>query len=341
MKNQPYKVSLLIPARNEEKVLGRLLDSIERLKYPKDDLEVLLASDGSSDDTLAIMQDFAKNKPWVKVYDIPDKKQDETLNGKARVLAILAKEAKGDWLFLTDADIELPNTWISGMLTELENTIENRKSIATKEIGVLVGVSGIRTTSVMAAMQALEMFLMITLNKEMSDQGKPTTGMGHNMAILKKAYLECGGHEKMGFSIVEDYTLYKMIIGAGYDFRQVFMPEVLAYTLPADKFFEQRKRFIMGAFEGRSGPMVMGLIQGLSLPAYIAIAFYNWMIALGIFLSVFGLYVIKTLKFEKTLKINGYLKYLPIFAFYMPIGWFFQFIHYFLPGKVVWKGRKY
>ena len=48
-------VSILIPARNEEKVIGRLLDSVAKLEYPA--LEVIVYDDDSTDGTSRIVKD--------------------------------------------------------------------------------------------------------------------------------------------------------------------------------------------------------------------------------------------------------------------------------------------
>ncbi len=333
-------VSLLISARNEERIINRLLKSIDNLAYPKDLLQVLIANDDSKDGTLGILLDFAKNRSWIQILDLSESQPEEKLKGKTRALAQMAHLASGEYLFFTDADVELPSTWITGMLAELSNDIPNRRT-NEKPVGVLVGVTGMRLTSFFAAMQALEWFMVITFNKDMSDKNIATTGMGNNMAVLKEAYFAVGGYEKIGFSILEDYTLYKKIIAAGYDFRQVYTPEVLAYTIPPDNYFEQRKRWVAGAFEDKSGPLYLGLIQALSLPLYLLIACFSWKISLGIFLIVMFYYYSVAFKFESKMGLKGYMKYIPAFSIYLPISWFIQFVNYFLPGKVVWKGRRY
>ena len=53
-------VSILIPARNEEKVIGRLLERITELTYPRDKLQVIVIDDASSDKTGAIADDYKK-----------------------------------------------------------------------------------------------------------------------------------------------------------------------------------------------------------------------------------------------------------------------------------------
>jgi cellulose synthase/poly-beta-1,6-N-acetylglucosamine synthase-like glycosyltransferase len=336
----PIPVSILIPARNEAKGIHRMLTSLDTIDYPRTHLQILLASDNSTDETLQILQNFAKDKSWITVVDVPERHSGEELKGKTRVLAQLAHMATGDYLFFTDADVALPSQWINGMLSELRNEIPNRAQ-NTKGIGVMVGVTGMDKSTLASTMQALEWFCVVTVNKLFSDRNIPTTGMGNNMAVLKEAYFAAGGYEKIGFSIVEDYTLYKKIIAEGYDFRQVFVPEVVALTVPPEDYFEQRDRWIQGAIESNSGPLYLGVIQAISLPLYGILALLSWKISLTVFLITLSFYAFLVLKFESKLRLSGYLKFLPVFSIYLPVSWLMQFLHYLFAKKVVWKGRDY
>src|SRR5439155_20643173 len=47
----PPNVSILVPVKNEDRVVGRLLDSISKLDYPRENLAVVLVEDGSKDRT--------------------------------------------------------------------------------------------------------------------------------------------------------------------------------------------------------------------------------------------------------------------------------------------------
>ncbi len=61
------KVSVLIPARNEETVIGRLLQRMCELTYPKEKLEVIVIDDASTDRTGEIAEAFAKTHTFIKV----------------------------------------------------------------------------------------------------------------------------------------------------------------------------------------------------------------------------------------------------------------------------------
>jgi len=88
-------VSVLLSAFNEEKVLVQKVENLLSLDYPKDRLEILVGSDGSTDRTIEILKWYQGHGVQLHV--------EETRGGKPRMLNLLAKEAKGDILVLTDA----------------------------------------------------------------------------------------------------------------------------------------------------------------------------------------------------------------------------------------------
>ena len=69
LQNLAYKptVSILIPARNEERVIGRLLQRMTELTYPQDKLQVIVIDDASADETGKIAEHYSKAYPYIKV----------------------------------------------------------------------------------------------------------------------------------------------------------------------------------------------------------------------------------------------------------------------------------
>ncbi len=61
------KVTVLIPAHNEEAVIGNILQRMTELTYPKDKLEVIVIDDGSVDKTGEIADEFAETYDYIKV----------------------------------------------------------------------------------------------------------------------------------------------------------------------------------------------------------------------------------------------------------------------------------
>ncbi len=94
----PPNVSVLVPVKNEEKVVGRLLEALTNLDYPRENLEVVLVEDGSRDRTLDICRDYSRRFPWVKVFH-----RDKS-RGKGDALNFAFKQSSGEIIATFDAD---------------------------------------------------------------------------------------------------------------------------------------------------------------------------------------------------------------------------------------------
>lgn len=97
------KVSILIPARNEEAAIGRLLSDVEKLDYP--DYEVIVCNDRSSDSTEEILNWFSGEDE--RVHWFLGEKLPEGWLGKNFACYQLAQRATGKYLVFLDADVEL------------------------------------------------------------------------------------------------------------------------------------------------------------------------------------------------------------------------------------------
>ncbi len=326
MMNYP-KVSILVAARNEEENIAELLHSFTQLSYPKDRLQILIGDDDSTDATAEIIERFRSENVFIQYIII--EKQFAGLKGKANVLAQLAHLATGELFFFTDADIEVPKNWI-------ESFIEERKNE-----GVIVGLSLVKYKNWFEASQAIEWLFTLKFMKSLADHKIQSTGMGNNMMVSAEAYWAVGGYEKIGFSIVEDYAIYKAIIDKGFAFNQLFKPQAMTLTKPPKKYFEQRKRWVVGGFSTGSILIFPALIQGFLLPILMIISLFSWEIVLSIFVLNLLINFLVGSQIFKVLNQNQLLKYIPAYTMYMYVFWFLQLVAYVLPTKLVWKGREY
>lgn len=92
------KVSVLVPAYNEEGTIKQILDRLIHLNLPE--LEVIVVDDGSCDATLSIAQEFAVLHENIRVFSL-SKNQ-----GKTAAIARAIHESTGDILIIQDADLE-------------------------------------------------------------------------------------------------------------------------------------------------------------------------------------------------------------------------------------------
>ena len=93
----PY-FSIVLPVKNEHRVVGRLLESLSNLTYPPEKLEIVIVEDGSSDGTFEICSQFAALHTNVKLL------QRSVSNGKPSALNYAIKHCSGEIIGFFDAD---------------------------------------------------------------------------------------------------------------------------------------------------------------------------------------------------------------------------------------------
>ena len=102
------RISIIIPAFNEARMIGKCLDSLTRLEFPRDQFEVILVDNGSKDATVQIAESFA------------DRLHLTTLEKHGVKISALrnlgANSARGDILAFLDADCLPPATWLTDIL---------------------------------------------------------------------------------------------------------------------------------------------------------------------------------------------------------------------------------
>ena len=101
-------LSVLIPVRNEEKNIGKLLGSLISLPYKN--AEILVYDDGSTDGSALVIDGYIRLDSRVRYLrgsDLP-----EGWTGKNRACHNLAKEAKGEYLLFLDADVTVRNDFL-------------------------------------------------------------------------------------------------------------------------------------------------------------------------------------------------------------------------------------
>ena len=330
MTDQPL-VSILIAARNEEDNILSCLQSLERLSFPN--YEVWIGNDASEDQTELLVQHFIEGKPSFQLLTIQHALGKA--KGKANVLAHLARKARGTYLLITDADVQVPENWIQGMLPPNRNKTK---------IGCVTGCTIPVGENWWAKMQTLDWGLTLAVLKQLADWGLPMTAMGNNMLVLKKAYEETGGYEQIPFSITEDYELFRQLRNKGWAAEQVYDTQVLAKTQPVSSLrglLQQRKRWMYGAFQVPLWVKIGLVGYALFLPLSCLLIYLAP--SIGIAVLCFKLFVQFVWSSKQLRKIGlRHLRiYLPLHEIYSNVFLLLAGLYYLLPFPVIWKGRKY
>jgi biofilm PGA synthesis N-glycosyltransferase PgaC len=126
---EPY-VTLVVPAYNESRVIGAKIRNAASLDYPVNKLEVLIASDGSSDDTVEAAQ-LLSDGSRIRVLAFSHNR------GKISVLNDAVREAKGEIIVFSDASALLDSDSIRQLVA----------NFADPEVGAVSGIYRVRHAS--------------------------------------------------------------------------------------------------------------------------------------------------------------------------------------------------
>jgi dolichyl-phosphate beta-glucosyltransferase len=123
-------LSIIIPALNEEARLPATLQKIDAfLKQQSYSAEVIIVENGSKDDTVGVVQRFAKDHPYIKLFaGVP--------RGKGRAVKRGMLEACGEYRFICDADLSMPieevNKFLPPQLNNIDVAIGSREAKGAK-----------------------------------------------------------------------------------------------------------------------------------------------------------------------------------------------------------------
>jgi cellulose synthase/poly-beta-1,6-N-acetylglucosamine synthase-like glycosyltransferase len=232
-------VSVIIAARNEEQNIRACLDSISRLTYPKELLEVVVVNDRSTDATELVIREFAQNFSFIKLHNAVEDPSG-ILKGKTNAVAQGADVTHGDIMLFTDADCIVPDRWI-------EETV---KYYAEGNIGLVAGFTSLRARTTFEGIQALDWFILFSIAAATIRLHFPVTAVGNNLSVRRKAYDAVGGYRKIPFSVTEDYALFHAVMSLGtYKARFPVDRATLVQSLPCEDWkslYHQKKRWFTG-----------------------------------------------------------------------------------------------
>ncbi len=207
----PPKVSVIIPARNEEHTIEPALRSVLALDY--EPIEVLVVNDRSEDGTAAVLERMAGRFPRLRIFHVAELPAGWI--GKNRALAYGAARATGDYLLFTDADIMMERSTLKRALNRVrENRLDHLSLVFKAAVP-----GGLLNAMILEFGGAL---LWMFKPWKAKEPGKRWfMGVGAFNLVRRTAYEESGGHAAVAMCPVDDIMLGKRIKSAG--FRQECM----------------------------------------------------------------------------------------------------------------------
>lgn len=228
--------TILIPAHNEERVIGPTLEAMLRLEYPREKLKIVVINDGSTDTTRDIINRFAAADPRVELFDVP---RGQGGKGKSRALNLGVQQVTSEIIAIYDAD-NTPDKdalrYLAAQLllhTELGAVIGKFRTV-NKNATLLTRFINIETLSFQSMLQAgrWQMHNIATL---------PGTNFVMRTSIIRQLH---GWDEE---ALTEDSELSIRIYEEGYKIK--FIPYAITYEQEPQEWkvwIRQRMRWVRG-----------------------------------------------------------------------------------------------
>ena len=330
-------VSIMIAARNEERMIESTIQDILAQDYPAHLLQLIVVDDHSKDRTSEIVLSFID--PRVKLINLNEK---EPLNSyKKKAISEAIKVSNAELIISTDGDCRMGPNWLKSIVTLYESG--DYKMISSP-------VSYFEEQNIFEEMQSLEFLFLIGLGASGIGNGNPTTCNGANLAYRRDVFHELKGFQGIDHLASGDDELFMHKVASAYPNGIGFCKsrDAIVHThakANLGEFIQQRKRWASKSTSYKNkGIVILGVLIWLFNLSIIITALAGfidpkfWLIALvTILLKMLAefIFLIPICRFRERMKL---LYYLPLL----------NLIHIFYlvyigiagnSGKYKWKGR--
>lgn len=242
-RKQPYTpefrpfVSMIVPAKNEEKVIAETVREMMKVVYNNNDgtpnYELMVIDDASTDSTLKILQDLQNDYPNLKVHH----REQVPHPSKASVLNDVIDKCKGDIQAIFDADARIYPNFLERVVPYLYDPkvggVQAQKKISNPDINELTGA------------QEDEMIMLMSLG-ENQDLAQGAVDMRGNGMIVKRSAVKDVGLWNED-ALTEDLDMSARLHLKNWDIRycpDIDVREEAVTTIKA--LYKQRKRWAEG-----------------------------------------------------------------------------------------------
>jgi chlorobactene glucosyltransferase len=350
-KNTTKKISVCIPARNEENNIATLLQSLVGQTYS--DYEIHVLDDHSKDQTAQIVSNYVNSHPQNITLHSGKAKPGSWL-GKPWACRQLADYANGDILLFVDADTSLKSDTLQRIANSFEKynvdmcTVWPRQILGSPMENIVLPLIYYALVTLLPAIYVYRDPKW--LPKPFKSKMRPAfaAANGQCIAITKEAYVKTSGHEAVKNKIVEDVELAKIVKEKGFTLRMfngVDSVSCRMYRNSNEMFSGLRKNF----FAGFNYSMPKFVLAALVHAIVFILPFLSFIYSLFegssviLFFSVISIFIILLHR----LWISQWFAWNPLYAFTHPVGvaWFqklgiVKIIDHLFQRKTDWKGRK-
>ncbi len=331
-------VSVLIPARNEDRNIASCVRSVLAQDYPS--FEVLVLDDQSSDGTRAILEELAISQPALRLLHGEPPSGSQV--GKNWACSQLARQARGDLFFFTDADtLNRPDTLktvVTALLGEQADLLTGfpRQEVLTWGERLLVPFFS----------WAFFCFIPLALAYRLRLPFL-SIAVGQMMLFRREAYRAIGGHESISSSIVDDMSLVRQIKAKGLSWRVAYIADLVSCRMyhSSREAVDGFTKNLFAAFDDRLLPFLFAFF-------WLLVMFWEPLVVAAVMRSGLATQAQPT-AVVACLALSFFLWLIPfiemnipfILAFLYPLtilantGVAFRSLVHSMGGRVTWKGR--
>ena len=322
------RLAIVVACKNEEDNLPLLFSSIEtQHSMPK---EIIFVDDNSTDNTFAILLDFAKKLPNVIVLQ-------STGNGKKAALIEGVKHCTAKYVLFTDADCILPD----------EYCLNAKIFLTTHSVDMLLGGVKLHYLSSdfegdfsvktdisdfalnpFKAFEILDLGSLQAVSAGSAMMGCPIMCNGANMIVRRDIYLEHISGIRTDIPSGDDMFMLHNIKASNGKIFYLFRPELIISTRGNDNplsFFTQRKRWIgkLPAYTDKFtvATATITAVTNIMLTAlYITTIFNSGFLLMAAMAYIIKLIVdcIAIIPYLKTINKRNLLYYMPLMSIFYP-----------------------
>lgn len=179
------RVTVVVPARDEEDTIGPCVDSVLAVDYPADRLQVIVVDDDSSDATPEVVRARARADGRLVLVQIPENRRRDRAH-KKRAIEKAVAFASGEIILTTDADCVVPPGWVRAMMAPFA---EPGVSFVSGPVRYRLG----ERPSAFVRVQALDFFGLMACGAGGIGIGRPNLANGANVAYRRATFERLGG----------------------------------------------------------------------------------------------------------------------------------------------------
>jgi cellulose synthase/poly-beta-1,6-N-acetylglucosamine synthase-like glycosyltransferase len=337
-------ISVIIAARNEEKNIQSLLQSLHNQQYPKELYEVIIIDDHSTDDTWALLQELRFEQLQLKPLQLKEFVDNTSTiaSYKKKSIETGINAATGKLIVTTDADCRFTPLWLQTIASFYE---------ANEAKFIAAPVTFYNQASLLSVFQTLDFLTLQGITAASVYKRFHSMCNGANLAYERSAFYEVGGFNNIDAIASGDDMLLMHKIFKQYPDQVFYLKNRLAIvtTEPAanwKQFFHQRIRWASKAdrYDDKRIFWVLLLVYLLNVCflAGVVASFWNNTWLMLVLLLLLAKVLIEFPFVNSVAIFFGQQKLMKYFPFLQPLhigytiiaGWLGKFGHY------EWKGRR-